>query len=177
MMPISNRSVRGSRLCKLSLRLNCAILLLQNKTFREEKSLVKTILFGGEAGLSYAANAGLALLRIFAGVSIAFAHGIGKVPPGEGLITGVTNLGFPAPTLFAWAAGLSEFLGGIFLALGLLTRFAGFFISCVMLVAILGVHAADPYQRKELAFIYLFVALAFMIKGAGDWSVDSFLRK
>jgi hypothetical protein len=65
----------------LSLRLNCAILLLQNKTFREENSLVKTILFGGEAGLSYAANAGLILLRIFAGVSIAFVNGFGKMLP------------------------------------------------------------------------------------------------
>lgn len=139
--------------------------------------MVKTILFGGESGLSYAANAGLALLRIFAGISLAFAHGFGKVPPGEGLITGTANLGFPAPTLFAWAAGLSEFLGGIFLALGFLTRFAGFFVAFTMLVAILGVHAADPYQKKELAFMYFFVAAAFMIKGAGDWSIDSFLRK
>ncbi len=139
--------------------------------------MLKNILFGGESGLSYAANAGLALLRIFAGISLAFAHGFGKVPPGEGLVTGAANLGFPAPTFFAWAAGMSEFLGGIFLALGFLTRWAGFFIAVVMLVAILGVHAADPYQRKELAFMYLFVALAFMIKGAGDWSLDSYLRK
>jgi len=139
--------------------------------------LLKTILFGGESGLSYIANAGLTLLRIFTGISLAFAHGIGKVPPGEGLITGTANLGFPMPTLFAWAAGLSEFLGGIFLAVGLLTRLSGFFIAFTMLVAILGVHGADPYQKKELAFMYFFVAAAFMLKGSGDWSVDSFLRK
>jgi len=46
-----------------------------------------------------------------------------------------------------------------------------------MLVAILGVHAADPYQKKELAFMYFFVAAAFMLKGSGDWSVDALLRK
>jgi putative oxidoreductase len=142
-----------------------------------KKSLLKTILFGGESGLSYAANTGLALLRIFAGVSLALAHGYGKLPPSEQFIGGTTNLGFPMPVFFSWAAALSEFLGGIFLALGFLTRFAGFFIACVMLVAILGVHGADPYQRKELAFMYFFVALAFTIKGAGDWSIDSFLRK
>ncbi len=139
--------------------------------------MVKTLLFGGESGMSYTANAGVTLLRIFAGISLALAHGFGKIPPGEGLITGTANLGFPMPTLFAWAAGLSEFLGGIFLALGFLTRFAGFFIAFTMLVAILGVHGADPYQKKELAFMYLFIALAFMIKGSGDWSVDAFLRK
>lgn len=139
--------------------------------------MLKTILFGGESGLSFTANAGLMLLRIFAGLSLAFAHGIGKLPPGEGLISGTANLGFPMPTLFAWAAAMSEFLGGIFLALGLFTRVAGFFIAFTMLVAILGVHGADPYQKKELAFMYFFIALAFTIKGAGDWSLDSLLRK
>ncbi|HTH36737.1 MAG TPA: DoxX family protein [Pyrinomonadaceae bacterium] len=137
----------------------------------------KKVLFAGESGLSVAANAGLALLRIFAGISIAAAHGIGKIPPGEGLVTRAGELGFPAPVVFAWAAALSEFLGGIFLALGLFTRLAAFFIACTMLVAILGVHAADPYQKKELAFMYFFVAAAFMLKGSGDWSVDAFLRK
>lgn len=139
--------------------------------------MFKTILFGGESGLSYIANAGLTLLRIFAGISLAFAHGIGKIPPGEGLVTGTANLGFPMPTLFAWAAGLSEVLGGIFLALGLLTRLSGFFIAFTMMVAAFGVHAADPFQKKELALMYMFVGIAFMLKGAGDWSLDSFLRK
>lgn len=139
--------------------------------------MVKTILFGGESRLSFAANAGLTLLRIFAGIALAFAHGVGKIPPGEGLVNATANLGFPMPGLFAWAAGLSEFLGGIFLALGLFTRLSGFFIAFTMLVAIVGVHGADPFQKKELAFMYFFVAAAFMIKGAGDWSIDSFLRK
>ncbi|MDI1243239.1 MAG: DoxX family protein [bacterium] len=139
--------------------------------------MLKTILFGGESGLSYAANAGLALLRIFAGVAMAVAHGYGKIPPSEGLITRTAEFGFPIPAAFAWAAGLSEFLGGIFLALGFLTRISSFFIACTMLVALIGVHGADPFNKQELAFMYLFVALAFLLKGSGDWSVDSFLRK
>lgn len=139
--------------------------------------MVKTILFGGESGLSYAANAGLALLRIFAGVALALAHGYGKVPPSDGLVNRTAELGFPMPVVFAWAAGLSEFLGGIFLALGFLTRISSFFIAFTMLVALVGVHGADPFNKQELAFMYLFVALAFMLKGAGDWNVDSFFRK
>lgn len=139
--------------------------------------MLKTILFGGESGLSSQANAGLTLLRIFAGISLMMAHGLGKIPPSEQLVQGTANLGFPSPGFFAWAAGLSETVGGLFLALGFFTRFASVFVAITMLVAILGVHAADPYQRKELAFMYLFVALAFLIKGAGDWSVDGFLRK
>ena len=139
--------------------------------------MLRNILFGGESGLSYAANAGLTLLRIFTGVAMAFAHGFGKVPPAEGLINRTGEMGFPAPAFFAWAAGLSEFLGGIFLALGFLTRISSFFIAFTMLVALLGVHRADPFQRQELAFMYLFVCLAFLLKGAGDWSIDSYLRR
>lgn len=139
--------------------------------------MLRNILFGGESGLSYAANAGLTLLRIFAGVAMAFAHGFGKVPPADGLINRTGEMGFPAPILFAWAAGLSEFLGGICLALGLFTRISSFFIACTMLTALVGVHRADPFQRQELAFLYFFVAIAFLLKGAGDWSLDSYLRK
>ncbi|HMQ02884.1 MAG TPA: DoxX family protein [Pyrinomonadaceae bacterium] len=139
--------------------------------------MVKSILFGGESGLSFVANAGLTLLRVFAGVAMAFAHGIGKLPPQEGLISRTESLGFPAPVVFAWAAGLSEFLGGIFLALGLFTRISSFFIAVTMLVALVGVHGSDPFNVQEKAFLFLFIALAFLLKGAGDWSLDSYLRK
>ncbi len=139
--------------------------------------MLKEILFGGESGMSFAANAGLTLLRIFAGVALAFSHGIAKLPPGEQLIQGTAKMGFPAPELFAWAAALAEFAGGIGLALGLFTRISSFFIAFTMLVAVLGVHLRDPFGKQELAFLYLFIALAFLIKGAGDWSVDAFLRR
>ena len=139
--------------------------------------MLKKILFGGESGLSTLANAGLTLLRIFTGVALAFSHGIGKVPPSEGFVTNTGNLGFPAPSLFSWAAGFSEFFGGILLAIGLFTRVSSFFIACVMLTALVGVHRADPFQKQELAFLYFFIAVAFMLKGSGDWSIDSYLRK
>ncbi len=139
--------------------------------------MLRQILFGGETGLSPLANAGLTLLRIFAGVSLALAHGTGKLPPAEGFIEGTAKMGFPVPEFFAWAAALTESVGGIFLALGFLTRLSSSFIIVLMCVAILRVHALDPYPKKELAFLYLFIAIAFMLKGSGDWSIDSFLRK
>ena len=138
--------------------------------------MLKKILFGGESGLSFTANAGLTLLRIFTGISLMMAHGIGKLPPSEGLITRAGELGFPSPTIFAWAAGLSEFVGGAFLALGLLTRVSSFFIAFTMATALIGVHRADPFAKQELAFLYFFIALAYLFKGAGDWSIDRYLR-
>jgi putative oxidoreductase len=139
--------------------------------------MLKQILFGGESGLSFIGNAGIALLRIFAGVALMLGHGIGKLPPSDQFIERTGALGFPVPVVFAWAAAFSEFLGGAFLALGFLTRVSSFFIICVMLTALIGVHWNDPFDRQEKAFLFLFIALAFLLKGASDWSIDAFLRR
>lgn len=139
--------------------------------------MLKQILFGGESGLSFISNAGIALLRIFAGASLALAHGFGKIPVNPAFIEGTANLGFPTPSVFAWAAALSEFLGGIFLALGLFTRISGFFIAFTMVVAAFIANAGKGFEKQELALFYLVIGLMFLLKGAGDWSLDAFLRK
>lgn len=139
--------------------------------------MLKNLLFGGESNLWWSTNLGTTLLRIFAGCSLAFGHGLSKLPPGDAFIANTEQLGFPLPHLFSWAAGLSEFLGGIFLALGFLTRPAALFIAFTMGVAVFGVHAADPYQKKELAVAYLMIAGMFLFKGSGDWSIDRTLRR
>lgn len=138
--------------------------------------MLKRLLFGGESGLSVQANVGLTLLRVFTGVSLMMAHGVGKIPPPEGLVTRAGEIGFPAPIVFAWAAALAEFVGGAFLALGFVTRLSSFFICCTMVTALIGVHRHDPFARQELALLYFFIALAFMLKGANDWSIDRYLR-
>ena len=139
--------------------------------------MLNKILFGGETGLSFIGNAGITLLRIFSGIAMAFGHGASKLPPGEGLIERTAQMGFPAPALFAWAAALSEFGGGILLALGLFTRLSGLFIAITMLVAFVGVHLSDPFAAQEKALLYLFIGLGFMLTGSGDWSLDSYFRK
>jgi putative oxidoreductase len=139
--------------------------------------MLKKILFGGESGLSLLANIGLTLLRGFAGIGMAFGHGIGKLPVSDKFVEGVGKIGFPMPAFFAWAAALSEFACGILLALGLFTRLSSFFIGFTMLVGVLGVHLYDPFEKQEKAFLYLFIALLFLFKGANDWSLDSIFRE
>lgn len=139
--------------------------------------MLKQILFGGESGLSPLANAGLTGLRVFTGLALAFAHGLGKLPPSQGLVEGTAKLGFPMPEFFAWAAALAEFGGGIGLALGLFTRISSFFIVFTMIVAAFGAHFSDPFGKKELALFYLFIGLCFLLKGANDWSIDAFFRE
>lgn len=117
----------------------------------------------------------LLILRVAAGMMMAFGHGLGKIPPSEGLISGVTALGFPAPALFAWLAALAEFGGGILLALGLLTRVNAFLLAFTMLVAAFGVHLADPFKVKELSLLYMVIYVLYMVRGSGRLSLDHLL--
>lgn len=123
------------------------------------------------------ANLGLLVLRVFAGLSLAFGHGIHKLPPSEKFIEGVANLGFPAPSLFGWAAGVSEFFGGILFALGLFTRLSALFMCMTMVVAGLLRHAPDPFSDKEKALLFGAIALAFLLMGSGKYGLDAMLRK
>lgn len=136
---------------------------------------LKALLFGGDGGGSVLADFGLLFLRIVVGATLAFAHGIGKMPPSPGFVEATDGLGFPFPAFFAWAAGLSEFLGGLLLALGLFTRPASFFIAVTMGVAAFGQHAGDPFSDKESALVFLAVALAFVVIGSGRYGLDRLL--
>ena len=136
----------------------------------------RELLFGGANIESEHANVGLAILRVISGLSIAFGHGIGKIPPSAGLVAGTAKLGFPLPEFFAWAAAFGEFGGGLLLALGLLTRPGTFFMGFTMMVAVFGVHAADPFGRKEMALLYLAIAVMFLLVGSGKYGVDACIR-
>lgn len=120
---------------------------------------------------------GLLLFRLFVGLSMALAHGLGKVPPSEKFLTSVESLGFPLPLVFAWMAGLSELVGGLLIALGLWTRQASVFLGFTMIVAAFGRHAADPFQMKELSLFYMFACLLLLFVGAGKYSFDRIVLK
>ncbi len=86
-------------------------------------------LFGGESSTSRMSDIGRGALRVFTGLALAFGHGLGKLPPSERFIDRVADMGFPFAAFFAWAAGLSEFAGGLLLAAGLLTRPTSLFLD------------------------------------------------
>src|SRR4029453_14202222 len=128
-----------------------------------------------------ARDIGLLLLRL-AGVYLALAHGWGKVAglvSGQGrFLQGVTEMGFPLPVVFAWAAALSEFVGGLLVALGPFTPFPAVFPPVPMLVAAFGRHHAirqllswlgvapvpeetvKAWGSPELAVAYLLIIVA-----------------
>ena len=92
-------------------------------------------------------------------------------------ISGNTPFAFMRPAwLWLGAAAFSEFVGGILVGLGLLTRVGAFFIGCVMLTAIAGVHWPGGFFAANRGYEYpltlLAMAVALLIAGGGQASID-----
>jgi putative oxidoreductase len=138
---------------------------------------VKDFVFGGKGGSSEAVDLGLALLRLLAGVALAVNHGAAKIRDPSQIISGADHLGFPAPTFFGWMAAISEFFGGILLALGLATRPAAFLVACTMSTAAFMAHSGDNFAKREPALLFLFIAVLYLIAGSGRYGVDALLRR
>lgn len=85
--------------------------------------------------------------------------------------------GTQAGNALMWIGGGVEFIGGLAIAVGLLTSIAAFLSSGQMFVAYFLFHQQGgliPIQnRGELALLYAFVFLFIMCRGAGIWSVDN----
>jgi putative oxidoreductase len=150
---------------------------------------LRTLLLGGTTPASVAADLGFTALRLFTGLTLAIAHGWGKLAdPGTRQFLAenmVGAMGFPQPMLWVWMVVLAEFFGGLLLAAGLLTRAASLLILINMLVAGVGwhlMHAGDPFSGSpgepsaELALVFAAIAFAFMLAGSGRFSVDSVAR-
>jgi putative oxidoreductase len=118
---------------------------------------------------------GLLWLRALAGAGFMY-HGWMKLTV-IGVSTfaakAVEPMGFPVPIVFAWLAVLSEFVGGFFLVLGLWPRIAAIFTASVVGVAAFNAHAADPFEKKELALVYLVMASSIFILGPGKFAVHA----
>jgi putative oxidoreductase len=94
---------------------------------------------------------------------------------------GTENLGyvesFGVPGFLLWPAGLFQFLGGILIIVGLLTRITalGFAVFCLLTALIFHRNAADVTEAiqfgKDLGLASGFLFLA--ASGAGEWSLDA----
>jgi putative oxidoreductase len=135
----------------------------------------RNLVFGNPGGSTPGADFGLLILRWVAGLSLAFAHGMAKLPPSAGFMSGVRHMGFPLPEVFAWAATFSEFLGGVLVALGLLTRPAALFALFTMGTAFFVRHQADAFDVKEKALLYGAAMLTILFTGPGRFSLDKYI--
>ena len=140
------------------------------------QSKLKHLVFGGPGTGTPLGDAGLLVVRLFVGCSFAFSHGLDKLRDPSKIIGGLTQMGFPAPTLMGWLAILGEFGGGLLILLGLATRFGAFLVGFTMCVAGFVVLRHEAFDKKELAFAYLSIAVALLLIGAGRYSVDAMIE-
>lgn len=86
----------------------------------------------------------------------------------------LTSLGFPLPTVGAYLAAYTEFIGGILLLLGLGTRWAALLLIVNFSVALGMAHLAigDTYQNTFPSVNLLAVSLFLLFNGPGQFSLD-----
>ena len=126
----------------------------------------------------------LLFVRVYWGVQLA-QNGWGKLHNLPRVTEFFSSLGLPAPGPTAAFVSTVEFLGGLLLAVGLLSRFIGLVISIDMLMAYITAdrealfsffsdpgkfYVADPYT-------FLFAALLILIIGPGTIALDTYLLR
>lgn len=115
----------------------------------------------------------ITIQRVMLGALLIY-HGQNKIFNGvDGMITMLTERGWPLPWLQAYAAAYVEFAGGVLLIVGLFTRPVATAVVILFLVIIFGIHGADPFKQKELGIMFLLLATMIAAAGPGRYSVDA----
>lgn len=127
---------------------------------------------------------GLLIIRLVIGISF-IGHGAQKLFGmfgGYGLKgTGqwMESIGLKPGVQMAFFAGISELVGGILFATGLLTPLASLLIAGAMFVAIVKVHGPNGFWSTqngyELNLIILAVVIGVALTGPGAYAIDALI--
>lgn len=122
-----------------------------------------------------ALSTGLLVLRVAVGCFM-LVHGWQK-------LTAFSEMAgtFPDPIGMGSRLSLISAIGAevgcsLLLIIGLGTRLAALPLAFTMVIALFVVHGADPWQKKELAAVYLSVYAAIALVGPGKFSLDEIVR-
>ena len=128
---------------------------------------------------------GLLILRLVIGLILA-AHGAQKLfgwwggPGMTKWAQAIQRLRIRPAQPWAWVSALSEFGGGLLLALGLLSPLGSLAIIGAMLVAIATVHLSKGFWTSKGGYEFnlslLAGAAALALTGPGPYSLDAALR-
>lgn len=116
-------------------------------------------------------SVGLLVLRVGVGVMM-MVHGIQKIQGFDAMAGGFPDpLGVGNKTSLILAIG-AEFGCSILVIVGLATRLAALPLAFTMIIAVFVIHGADPWQKRELAALYLLIYSSLVFTGPGTLSLD-----
>ncbi len=126
-------------------------------------------------------NAALAILRSVVGVVFA-AHGAQKlfVYGLTGVSAGFEGMGIPLASVVGPGVAILEFVGGLALVAGLLTRLTAAGLAAIMLGAMVLVHLPAGFflpNGVEFVLVLFGASVVLALTGAGAWSVDARLAQ
>jgi putative oxidoreductase len=121
------------------------------------------------------------LIRFVAGAMM-IPHGYGKVFGGiERTAKFFSTIHIEPSLFFAWYVGLLELVGGICVAIGLLTRFFSAQLIGLLFVATFIVHFQNGFSWAQRGYEYplfwMLIMVAITIKGGERLSMDNVLPK
>jgi len=120
----------------------------------------------------FVADLGLLWLRIMVGGFMLVYHGWPKLNSySERLHSFADPIGLGSPVSLSLAI-FAEVFCSLAIILGLATRLVAIPLAFTMAVAIFVVHADDPWQKKEFAFMYFIPFVAIFLMGPGRFSLD-----
>ncbi|MED6047286.1 putative oxidoreductase [Kocuria sp. AG109] len=126
---------------------------------------------------TFRASFGLFLLRVVLGI-VFLMHGWQKIHTWtvDGTAANFAQMGVPAAELSAAFAAYLEFIGGIALIVGLLSRLAGLLLGLEMLGAIYFAHASAGFFASDGGYEFVLVlalgALALAFTGPGRLAIS-----
>ena len=118
------------------------------------------------------------LLRVAAGALLA-THGYGKILDPFGMTSMVEHLGFYPGVFWSPLLAVTEFFGGILIAIGLFTRPAAFAAMIVLAVTVYfhGIVQGEGLGGAEKSILWAAIFLFFAIRGSNAQSVDAKIGK
>ena len=89
----------------------------------------------------------------------------------------VATHGFPAPLFSAYLSAYAQFICGVLIVVGLMTRAAALVMVINFVVALGMVHWGLPFTANISPLAMLFNSLCLVISGAGAHSVDGSIER
>ena len=116
------------------------------------------------------------IMRLTFGLTMLIAHGWPKfVSFGERAASFPDILGIGSTANLALVVFAEVLCAGL-IAIGLFTRMACVPLLITMLVAFFVIHGEDPFQKKEMAFLYLCAYAAIFFSGPGKFSIQNIFK-